>query len=83
MTSIKVKDVAFGKKDGEIFSLRLGLDVRGLSSHNDLHKNKGHNDLHKNKGHKSVLVRENMSKSPPSVMVAFGKTVIFHHHEQG
>ena len=56
MTSIKVKDVAFGKKDGEIFCLKLGLDVRGLSSHNDLHKNKGH---------KSVLVREKMSKSPP------------------
>ena len=53
----------------------------GLSSHRDLHKNNG--DLHKNKGHKSVLVRENMSKPPPSVMVAFGKTVIFHHHEQG
>ena len=48
--------------------------VCGLSSHRDLHKNKGH---------KSVLVRENMSKPPPSVMVAFGKTVIFHHHEQG
>ena len=39
-------------------------------------------DLHKNKGHKSVLVRENISKPPPSVMAAFGKTVIFHHHEQ-
>ena len=74
MTSIKVKDVAFGKKDGEILCLKLGLVVCGLSSHNDLHKNKGH---------KSVSVRENMSKPPPSVMVAFGKTVIFHHHEQG
>ena len=43
-----------------------------------------HRDLHKNKGHKSVLVRENASKPPPpSVMVAFGKKVIFHHHEQG
>ena len=43
-----------------------------------------HRDLHKNKGHKSVLVRENAPKPPPpSVMVAFGKTVIFHHHEQG
>ena len=42
-----------------------------------------HRDLHKNKGHKSVLVRENISKPPSSVMVAFGKTVIFHLHEQG
>ena len=74
MTSIKVKDVAFGKKDGEILCLQLGLVVCGLSIHNDLHKNKGH---------KSVSVRENMSKPPPSVMVAFGKTVIFHYHEQG
>ena len=72
MTSIKVKDVAFGKKDGEILCLKLGLVVCGLSSHSDLHKNKGH---------KSVSVRENMSKPPPSVKVAFGKTVIFHHHE--
>ena len=56
MTSTKVKDVAFGKKDGEIFCLRLGLDVRGLSSHNDLHKNKGH---------KSVLVREKCPSLPP------------------
>ena len=40
-----------------------------------------HRDLHKNKGHKSVLVRKNALKPPPSVMVAFG--VIFHHHEQG
>ena len=56
MTSTKVKDVAFGKKDGEIFCLKLGLDVRGLSSHNDLHKNKDH---------KSVLVREkNVQVSP-------------------
>ena len=70
----RYRDLHKSKKDGEIFCLKLGLDVRGLSSHNDLHKNKGH---------KSVLVRENMSKSPPSVMVAFGKTVIFHHHEQG
>ena len=74
MTSTKVKDVAFGKKDGEILCLKLGLVVCGLSSHSDLHKNKGH---------KSVSVRENMSKPPPGVMVAFGKTVIFHHHEQG
>ena len=74
MTSIKVKDVAFGKKDGEILCLKLGLVVCGLSSHSDLHKNKGH---------KSVSVRKNMSKPPPSVMVAFGKTVKFHHHEQG
>ena len=74
MTSIKVKDVAFGKKDGEILCLKLDLVVCGLSSHSDLHKNKGH---------KSVSVRENMSKPPPSVMVAFGKTIIFHHHEQG
>ena len=81
MTSIKIKDLAFGKKDGGILCLKLGLDVCGLSSHRDLHKNNG--DLHKNKGHKSVSVRENMSKPPPSVMVAFGKTVIFHHHEQG
>ena len=43
-----------------------------------------HRDLHKNKGHKSVLVRKKTHPSlPPSVMVAFGKTVIFHHHEQG
>ena len=56
MTSIKVKDVAFGKKDGEIFCLKSGLDIRGLSSHNDLHKNKGH---------KSVLVREKCPSLPP------------------
>ena len=56
MTSIKVKDVVFGKKDGEIPCLKLGLVVCGLSSHSDLHKNKGH---------KSVSVRENMSKPPP------------------
>ena len=56
-----------------IFIMQLGLDVRGLSRHNDLHKNKGH---------KSVLVRDYVQVSP-SVMVAFGKTVIFHHHEQG
>ena len=75
MTSTKVKDLAFGKKDGEILCLKLGLVVCGLSSHSDLHKNKGH---------KSVSVRENMSKPPPpSVMVAFGKTVIFHHNEPG
>ena len=44
-----------------------------------------HRDLHKNKGHKSVLVRKKNAPKPPppSVMVAFGKTVIFHHHEQG
>ena len=42
-----------------------------------------HRDLHKNKGHKSVLVRKMHPSLPPSVMVAFGKTVIFHHHEQG
>ena len=56
MTSTKVKDLAFGKKDGEILCLKLGLVVCGLSSHSDLHKNKGH---------KSVSVRENMSKPPP------------------
>ena len=42
-----------------------------------------HRDLHKNKGHKSVLVRKTHPSLPPSVMVAFGKTAIFHHHEQG
>ena len=42
-----------------------------------------HRDLHKNKGHKSVSVRKTHPSLPPSVMVAFGKIVIFHHHEQG
>ena len=56
MTSIKVKDVAFGKKDGEILCLKLGLVVCGLSSHSDLHNNKGH---------KSVSVRKICPSLPP------------------
>ena len=38
-----------------------------------------HRDLHKNKGHKSVLVRKMHPSLPPSVMVAFGKTVIINY----